>query len=289
MILVTGATGHLGRLTIDFLLKKVPASDIAALVRDTAKGEDLKNKGVELRQGDYTDNNSLVSAFKGIDKLLLISSNDLNDRSGQHLNAINAAKEAGVKHIFYTSISRKNKDESQEFLIKSHIDTENYLKTAGITYTVLQNNFYTETIPMVTGEKVLETGIFFPGGNGKIAYASRQDMAEATANILTSDGHENKIYNFSGNKSFLLADLAELISGFSGKKVNYTDADPVVFKQALSQAGVPEVYVDLSLSIGNIFKADELDTPDPTLENFLGRKPATVEDFLKQVYSKQLV
>jgi NAD(P)H dehydrogenase (quinone) len=289
MILVTGATGQLGRATIDFLLKKIPPSEIAALVRDPAKGEDLKNRGVELRKGDYTDYDSLVNAFNGIDKLLLISSSDLNDRAGQHINAINAAKAAGVKHIFYTSLARKN-DDSNEFLVKSHIDTENYFKTAGITYTLLRNNFYSETIPMVTGEKVLETGtVFFPGGNEKIAYAARTDMAEATANILTGAGHEGKVYNFSGSESYSISDLAGIISGISGKKINYVNADKDVFKQELNKAGVPDVYIDLFISIGEIFKASVLDVPSNDLENILGRKPVTVEEYLKPLYAGQLV
>ena len=108
MILITGATGHLGKATIDFLLKKgVSATNIVALVRDEAKAADLKALGVGLRKGDYNDAASLETAFQGIDKLLLVSSSDINDRTAQHLNAVNAAKKAGVKHIIYTSFQQK--------------------------------------------------------------------------------------------------------------------------------------------------------------------------------------
>ena len=150
MILVTCATGHLGKATIDFLLKKVPAGSVAALVRDLSKAEELKSQGITLRMGDYSDPASLASAFRGVETLLLISSGTLEGRVQQHINAIDAAKANGVKHIIYTSVLRSNPD--TKFTVGvDHYHTEEYLKKSGIAYTFFRNTFYTEVLPMFLG------------------------------------------------------------------------------------------------------------------------------------------
>ena len=191
-ILITGASGNFGKTTIDFLLKKgIPANTISALVRDEAKGADLKAKGISIKIGDYDNYESLVAAFKGIDKLVLVSGTDIVNRGKQQKNVVKAAKEAGVKHILYTSFERKNETETSPiaFLAKSHIDTDNTIKASGMTYTIFRNNLYLDVLPMFLGEQVLETGVFFPAGETKSAFALRSDLAEATANVLTSEGH----------------------------------------------------------------------------------------------------
>src|ERR1039457_6989782 len=189
MILITGATGQFGRATIDFLLKKkIPAKNIAAMVRDSSKAEDLKNKGIILKVGDYDNYLGLVSVFKGIDKLLLISANDMVKRAKQQANAVNAAKEAGVKHLIFTSFERKNETETSpiSMLATAYIETEKLIKGSGLTYTIMRNTLYADVLPMFMGEKVFETGIFLPAGAGRASFTLRLDMAEAAANILTS-------------------------------------------------------------------------------------------------------
>ncbi|WP_278035741.1 NmrA family NAD(P)-binding protein [Flavobacterium nitratireducens] len=163
-ILVTGATGNFGKATIDFLLNKgIAPANISALVRNESKAVDLAAKGIQLRIGDYDNYESLVAAFQGIEKLVLVSGTDLANRSSQQLNAVKAAKEAGVKHILYTSFERKNETETSPiaFLAQSHIDTDNAIKASGINYTIFRNNLYLDVVPMFLGEKVLEQGIFF--------------------------------------------------------------------------------------------------------------------------------
>lgn len=285
MILVTGATGHFGAAAIDFLLKKVPANKIAALVRDEAKAGALKEKGITIRAGNYHDYNSLVQAFKGIEKVLLVSSNDFNDRAGQQINAIKAAKEAGVKHFAYTSIPVKDGVTTViPFVVDSHMATANYLKTSGLTYTLLNNNLYADVIPMFLGEKVVETGVFIPGGDGRVPYATRLDMAEAAANVLSGTGHENKEYNISNTVAYSFADIAQILSKLANKEVAYIDAPKDVFVDALTKAGVPKEYIDITAGFAEAIKKHELDIPGSDLETLLGRKPAALESFLKQAY-----
>ena len=160
MILVTGSTGHLGTATIDFLLSKgIEANRIVALARNAKKAERISSKGVQVRLGDYTDYASLKSAFTNVEKLLLISSSDLQGRAEQHENVINAAAEVGVKHIVYTSFLRKNETSTSPiaFIAQQHLETEKSLKASGIPYTLMLNGLYADVLPGFFGDTVLET------------------------------------------------------------------------------------------------------------------------------------
>lgn len=288
MILVTGATGPLGKAVVEFLLKKIPGSNIAALVRDPAKAEALKVQGVDIRQGDYNDYGSLVKAFTGIDQLYLVSGNDIPNRTTQQVNVVRAAKQAGVKHILYTSFQRKNETASSPIALvaQSHLETETALKESGIPYTILKHTLYTDMLPIFIGDKVLETGVIFqPAGEGKVAYATRSDMAEAAANILTGQGHENKEYEISGNQAWSYPEIAKIISEITGKPITYVSPTQEVFKQELTKAGVPDHYIDLFGGFGEGIRQGEFDITNPTLEKLLGRKPTSVREYLKKVYS----
>jgi NAD(P)H dehydrogenase (quinone) len=287
MILVTGATGHLGKAAVDFLLKKTAPSNVAVLVRDSSKASDFKAKGVEVRQGDYSDYGSLVKAFTGVDKLYFVSGTDLINRTKQHENVVNAAKAAGVKHVVYTSFQRKNETETSPIALvaKSHLDTEKLLKAASLPYTILKHTIYMEMLPMFIGDQVLETGVIFqPAGDGKAAYALRADMAEAAANILTTEGHENKIYDISGKTAYSYGDIAEIISRLTGKPITYVSPSQEEFQQALTKIGVPAEYIGLFAGFSEGIKQGEFDLPDSTLEKLLDKKPATLEEYLKSVY-----
>lgn len=287
MILVTGATGHFGKATIDFLLKKgIPANQIYALVRDVTKAEDLKIKGINLRIGDYDNYTSLVSAFNGIDKLLLVSGSDIVSRGKQQINAVNAAKEAEVKHIIYTSFERKNETETSPiaFLAKSHIDTENHIKTSGMAYTILKNNLYLDVLPMFFGEQVLETGIFLPAGDTKSAFASRNDMAEAAANILINEGHENKVYALSNTENISFQEIAKDLTAIVSKRIDYVSPPKEVYVEVLTKANVPAEYIGMFAGFAEAIKQGEFAIETTDLENLLGRKPTTAKAFLKEVY-----
>jgi len=286
MILVTGATGHLGKAVVNFLLQKgISADKIIALVRDEAKAAGLKEKGITLRKGDYHDYASLVPAFKGVEKLLLVSSGDINDRSRQHINVVNAAKETGVKHILYTSVhGREDKASAIPFVVQSHLDTEEAIKKSGMPYTILRNSIYADMLLLFLGPNVTKTGVFIPAGNGKTPFATRLDMAEAAAVVLTTPGHENKIYPIASSTAYSFSDIASTLSELAGKTIPYIDADPVQYKEALAQAGVPQEYIGVMGGFAEAIKQNEFNAASNDLETLLGRKPASLKEFLKTAY-----
>lgn len=288
MILVTGATGHFGKATIDFLLKKgISANNISALVRDETKAEDLKAKGIVIKIGDYNNYNSLLEAFRGVDKLLLVSGSDLAKRSKQQADTVKAAKEAAVKHILYTSFERTNDTETSPiiFVAKSHIETENLMKESGLAFTIFRNNLYLDILPMFLGEKVLETGILLPAGEGKTGFALRNDMAEATANVLINDGHENKVYSFSNTENLSMKDVADILSKATGKNIAYINPTAEIYTDTLTRDGKPSGYIENFAGFAEAIKQGEFDTSKTDLENLLGRKPTSAETFLTQAYS----
>lgn len=289
MILVTGATGHFGKAAIQFLLNKgVPSGTIAALVRDETKAAGLKEKGIAIRKGDYDDYASLVSAFKGVDKLLLVSASDIANRSGQQANAVKAAKEAGVKYILYTSFERYNETATSPiaFVAKAHIETELNIKTSGIPYTFFRNNLYADFIPVFIGEKVLKTGVYWPSGDGRLAAATREDMAEAAANVLTGTGHEAKEYVIANTENISFRDVADILGKLTGKTVPFISPSPEEYKAALNSAGVPEMYITMFAAFAEAIKQGEFESSKTDLELLLGRKPVSTAAYLETIFAK---
>jgi len=289
MILVTGATGQLGGAVIDFLLTKVQSSEVAALARNPDKAKPLADKGVKVLEGNYDDPASLEQAFAGIDRLLFISSSEIAIRDPQHANVVAAAKKSGVGHIFYTSFTRTTDAESSplHMLAATHILTEKIIKESGLTYTFLRNSLYSDALPLFIGEKIVETGtVYFPGGEGKSPFASRINMAEATANVLSSDGHENKAYPFTNSEAYSFGDIAGMLSEITGKTISYVSPTPDEYKEQLSKAGVPEPVIGLGIGLGLAMQQGITGNGDPTLEKLLGRKPDSPKVVLQAVYGK---
>jgi NAD(P)H dehydrogenase (quinone) len=287
MILITGATGQLGQATIEHLIKKVPASQLAILARDQNKATGFQKKGLDVRIGDYDNYSSLLSAFQNIDKLFFISGTDVANRQQQHENVVKAAKEAGVKHIVYTSFARKNETTTNPLgiLAFSHIKTDELIKESGMVYTILQNSLYADVLPLFFGDKVLETGIYLPAGNGKAAYISRQDIAEAVANILSTEGHENKVYKIANAENYSLQNAAQILSDVTGRRVTYYSPSQEEYSKTLLAAGVPNEYVVMFASFGDAIKQGEFETTESDMERLLGRKPLTLQEYFKQTYS----
>ncbi|UOQ71585.1 SDR family oxidoreductase [Hymenobacter cellulosilyticus] len=283
MILVTGATGGLGHETIDSLLTTIPASEIAALVRDMSKAQDLAARGVDVRQGDYLDYSSLVSAFRGVDKLLLVSAVAFTDRVSQHRNVIDAAKEAGVKHLFYTSIQRDTDFVLPE-VTESDLATEAYLKASGLIYTILHNGYYLEGLGYLIGSEVPETEIRFPAGEGKIAFVKRTDLAAATAALLTSEGHDNQEYTLAGSEAYSFHDVARELSTLAGRPIAYTSSELEPYIAQKVAAGFPDFVATFFAQWGAATKHGMLAGTHDTVERLLGRKPTSLREYLETTY-----
>lgn len=287
-ILITGATGHFGKETIKFLLKReVPANQIYALVRNENKASDLKEKGINLISGDYEDYNSLVAAFSGVDKLLFISGSDVVNRTGQHENVVKAAKEANVKHVIYTSsLSTVPVEESEiAFVAEAHVRTEEWLAESGLNYTLFRNNLYMDLVPQFIGEKVLETGvIYLPADNGKSGFVLRSEMAEAAAIVLTSGGHVGKIYNITNLETYSYQDVADSLSEITGKSINYVSPTADEFVEALKNMGVSQEMISGFTAFALAQAANEFNITGRDLAELLGRNPKTLVEYLTEIY-----
>jgi len=287
-IMITGVTGQLGGQVLRLLQQKTDRQSISVIARDPSKLDPEKIKGINVIQADYEDKDSLSKAFKGIDILYFVSGNEIPKRKKQHEQVVKAAKEAGVKHVVYTSFQRKTEtnDSPVAQIADAHLLTEKLLKQSGLTYTIMKHALYSDVIPMFIGEDVFKKGMIYqPAGDGKVSFASRSDMAEAAAVILTSAGHENKIYEIAGTKSFSYHDIAKILSGISGKQISYVSPTAEEFRKTLQEAGVPDEAIMMSVTFNEGIRQGEFDFPDPTLEKLIGHKPQSVEEFLKSVYT----
>lgn len=238
MIIVTGASGQLGRLVIEVLLKILPASEIVAAVRNPEKVADLAARGVQVRQADYDQPASLASAFKGADKLLLISASEVGRRVPQHRAVIDAAKAAGIGLLAYTSILHA--DTSPLPLAAEHKETESLIRASGLPAVILRNSWYTENY-LAGIPAALKYGVLLgSAGAGKIASAARADYAEAAAAVLTQVNQAGRIYELAGDEAYTLDELAGEIAQQSGKAVAYQNLPESEFKAALLGAGLPD-------------------------------------------------
>lgn len=285
MILVTGATGHLGTAVIATLLKQEPANKIAVFVRDESRAADLKESGVSIRVGNYDEVDSLNKAMRSIEKVLLISSNDEQNRMQQHENIVNTAKSAGVKCIAYTSRNLKDKNTLVNDLMKEHFETEDYIKESGLFYIIFRNALYMDVIPQfVGGEKVFETGINLPAGNGKVSYAMRNELGEAMANVLANSECDNRTYNFTASEAYSFDDVAKTLSELSGKDVKYTSVEQSKFETQMKERGVPEVAIEKTVGFLTDIKNGQEAEVTTDLENFLKRKPTNLKNGLKELF-----
>ncbi|GAB3969117.1 SDR family oxidoreductase [Actinoallomurus acanthiterrae] len=277
-VVVTGATGHLGRLAVEALLRRgVPASDVVATGRDTAGIKDLANRGVVVRRADFADPDGLAAAFAGADKLLLISASiPVDERVANHRRAIDAALAAGVSLVAYTSMSHA--DTATHILAATHRATEEYLRERAVPSVVLRNSSYLENytaqLPMV-----LQQGtVVGAAGQGRISAASRADYAEAAAVVLTTEGHAGAVYELGGDEAFTLAGLAAAISTAAGKPITYTDLPAGKLARMLAGAGLPAEVADALADADLGMSRGELFTGSGDLRRLIGRPTTPLAD-----------
>ncbi|MBX7269309.1 SDR family oxidoreductase [Micromonospora sp. Llam7] len=277
-IVVTGATGHLGRLIVTSLLDRgVPAGQLLALGRDTARLADLAGRGVTVRQADYDDPDSLRAALVGAEKLMFVSGSQVGRRVAQHHNVIAAAKEASVGLVVYTSIAKA--DASSLILATEHRATEQEIVAAGLPYVFLRNSWYLENyLPQLP--TYLQHGVTGAAGDGRISAAARADLAQAAAEVLTGDGHTNQVYELGG-ESFTLAELAAEVSRQSGRKVGYTDLSVAEYAEVLIGAGLPEGHAEVLADCDRGAAEGELHVASDDLTKLIGHAPVTLAEAIR--------
>lgn len=281
MIAITGATGQLGQHVLENLLKTVPAGQVVAIVRNPAKAESLSQRGIGVRQADYSDEAALTAALQGVDKLLLISSSEVGQRAVQHRNVINAAKAAGVKFIAYTSLLHA--DTSPLGLADEHIATEQMLADSGIAYALLRNGWYTENY-LASAPPAIEHGVFIgAAGNGKIASATRADYAAAAARVIAEEGHAGKVYELAGDEAWTLSELAAELSKQSGKNVVYQNLSEADFAAALKGVGLPAGLADMLANSDTGASKGGLFDDSRTLSALIGRPTTPLADSIKGI------
>jgi NAD(P)H dehydrogenase (quinone) len=243
MIVVTGATGQLGRLVIAALIKKMPASDIVAAVRNGEKARDIAAWGVHVRLADYNQPQVWDEALKGADKVLLISSSEVGQRARQHRSVIDAAGRAGVKLLAYTSVLRA--DTSPLGLAAEHKETETLIHASGVPFTLLRNGWYTENYTIGIPGVLARGAVHGCAGNGRIASAARVDYAEAAAEVLTAENQAGRVYELAGDTAYTLVELAAEISRQSGRNIGYVDLSEAEYRNVLVKAGLPDAIAAL--------------------------------------------
>jgi len=269
MIVLTGATGQLGRLVIPELLKRVPAGELVAAVRSPEKAKDLAALGVQIRLADYDRPETLVQAFQGADQLLLISANEVGRRFPQHQAVIDAARQSGVKQVVYTSVLHA--DASPLGLAAEHLETEAYLKASGLPWVLLRNGWYTENYA-ASIPTALQYGAFLgSAGAGRIASAARADFAAAAAAVLLRKDQAGKVYELAGDTAYTLAEFAAEISRQSGKAVVYNNLPEAEFKSILLGAGLPEGIAGLLADSDTGASKGGLYDDSRTLSGLIGR------------------
>ena len=278
MIGITGATGHLGQLTVQALLDRgVPASQIVAIVRDPLKAAGLAAKGVQVRQADYTRPDTLNAALHGIDKLLLISASDLTDRAVSQKNVVQAAEQAGVKLIAYTSILRA--DTSPLSLASDHKATEAAIRASGIPFVFLRNGWYLENYN--PAQAVQHGTIAGSAADGRVSAAARADYAQAAAVVLSQDGHENTVYELGGDHAFTLQELAAEVQTQSGKPVSYQNMPEADYAAMLRGLGLPDPVAEMLADSDAGLAGGALYTESRDLSRLIGRPTTTLSEGVK--------
>ena len=279
MIVVTGATGALNGATVDHLLARVPADEVVVTARDVRRAERFAARGVEVRAADYADPGSLPAAFAGADQLLLVSSGDRDaDTVRLHGDAVDAAVRAGVGRVLYTS--HQGAAASSPFApARVHAATEALLAASGLPWTSLRNGFYAHSLTMLLGPW-RETGRVVVPADGPVSWTAREDLAEAAAVVLTSDGAYDGPTTLTAGAAPTFRQVAEAASALTGRAVECVEVGPDAWVAAQVAAGVPEPAARFALGIYEAARDGFFAGVDPLLPALLGRPPRTVEELL---------
>jgi NAD(P)H dehydrogenase (quinone) len=276
---VTGATGKLGRLVLDEMLRKVAPGDVVALARDPAALSDYAMKGVQVRQADYDDPASLDAALQGVDRVLLISGNAVGQRGRQHGNIIEAAKKAGAGYLAYTSIL--NARESKLALAPEHKETEEILEQSGLNHDVLRMPWYSDNYVGGIAPAVEHGAIYGASGEGRFSTASRADLAAGAAAALVN-GKGGDIYELAGDESWTMDQFAAEVSKHSGKPVKYVNQSEADYTKTLEGNGLPPPVAALLASTCYLAGEGQLFNDERQLSKLSGRPTTPIGETIRQ-------
>ncbi|MCX5392494.1 NAD(P)H-binding protein [Streptomyces sp. NBC_00094] len=281
-IVVTGATGQLGRLVIDALLATVPAESVAAVVRNKEKAADLAERGVELRIADYSRPETLAEAFGAGDRVLLISGSEVGQRVAQHAAVIDAAKAAGVAQLAYTGVL--GGPEADFDLAAEHKETEVLILASGLPYTFLRNGWYTENYTANLAPVLAHGAVVSNAGEGRIASATRADYAAAAAAVLTgpAEEHLNTAYELSGDTAWSLAEYAAEVAALSGREIAYTSVPAEAHLAILTGAGVPPFFAEILVDVDRAVERGALARQTGDLARLIGRPTTPIAVTIKE-------
>jgi NAD(P)H dehydrogenase (quinone) len=279
-IAIAGASGHFGRSTGDQLLERVEPSEVVLVTRDPAKLDSYAARGIAVRHGDFDDPASLSEAFAGVDRLLVISTDALGRRVGQHAAAFAAAKAAGVGLVAYTSIVNPTADNPAGAVVE-HMGSEEALLSSGVDWTLLRCGIYADFQVPALQQAIASGQHVHNAGDGVIAYIARDDLAGAAAAVLSSDGHEGKAYDLTGPELQSHADLAAIASDVGGVPVEAVPVDDESFVAGLVEhAGLPEPIAQFLATFGRAIREGQLAVQSSTVQDLTGRAPRKLRDLL---------
>lgn len=286
MILVTGATGGLGGAVVDRLLERIDAADVAILARDPAKAEDLAGRGVSVHTGDYDDTASLARAMDGVDRVVMVASNQPQRRVQQHQDVIDAAAGAGVSVFGFTSRSLNDIESSRNQLMRDYFDTEELIQRSGVQSLIFRNALYLDTLPdYFGGAQVFEGGIRTPAGQSTVAYALRREMGEAIANAIIDGDTRSQTFVLAAPRAYSMTDVAAGLSAAFGKPVEYQDVSEEEFVADAVARGLPEALARRTLGFFADMRDGQLDETSSDLVTLLGREPAGLTEGLREVFA----
>jgi NAD(P)H dehydrogenase (quinone) len=279
-VIVTGASGQLGRLVAEHLLDRLSPAEIILVSRRPHALADFADRGVDVRRGDFDDPESLPDAFAGGDRMLLISTMSVGQRVEQHRNAIEAAAAAGVQHVVYTSTTNPAPSHPCGDVVDEHRVTEELLQRSGLAWTVLRNAAYAELQVPLGAIAVTYGKLVTNAGTGRVAPISRADCAAVAAIVLTTEGHVGRTYELTGPEAVSQADIAALLTEVTGHPVQVIQSGDRRLQWGLTRLGTPKPVARMIVQLGVATREGYFDVVDPAFETLAGRRPRTLREIL---------